>query len=204
MFSIDFAGFTDSSQYDFEGDGYCGAMKLCEAMAGQDGLGFHPDSRFDDKGLDKFGNALYYNKTATPPAPPYSPDEAENLRTRKQLCMGGDLPIASVETLFGDAAVTPVGLDPCCPVICDVFTRHELQKADGTRMGMPILYYKADPSKLEHDASALPITTRNIYDVWDNHDLTKDQDSASGEGLPHHDRTPAFSTATRRCRRRIL
>ena len=25
---------------------YCGAMKLCEAMLGQDGMGFHPLSRF--------------------------------------------------------------------------------------------------------------------------------------------------------------
>ena len=53
-FSADFplTGYPDSSAVDLDGESYCGAMKLCEAMVGQDGLGFHPDSIFDDEGED--------------------------------------------------------------------------------------------------------------------------------------------------------
>jgi prepilin-type N-terminal cleavage/methylation domain-containing protein len=45
-FEIDFKEYPDSGATDANGAQYCGAMKLAEAMAGQDGLGFNPDSKF--------------------------------------------------------------------------------------------------------------------------------------------------------------
>jgi len=36
MFSIDYDGYPDSSWSDIDGDSYCGAMKLCEAILGQE------------------------------------------------------------------------------------------------------------------------------------------------------------------------
>ena len=42
-------------------DHYCGAMKLCEAMVGQDLMGFHPESRFLANCTNGTGKKLYDN-----------------------------------------------------------------------------------------------------------------------------------------------
>jgi len=166
MFGIDRNGYPGSAWNEIgTADSYCGAMKLCEAMVGQDGLGFHPDSRFDDSGQTATGSELYYNRT-TPPTPPYSDDEQKNLRARKLYVEGDDIQIASLETLFGTGN-TGV-FDANCVMLCDVFKRTELKNDDGTKLGMPVLYYKADTSKLTHDPSE---ASTNIYSYWDNHEL---------------------------------
>ncbi|MGA1980692.1 MAG: prepilin-type N-terminal cleavage/methylation domain-containing protein [Sedimentisphaerales bacterium] len=166
MFSIDFDGYPDSAPLDADGDNYCGAMKLCEAMVGQDGLGFHPDSVFDDKGKasDKT-TELYFNRT--PLSIPPTPTQEANLRTRKvKYIEGQNVQIASIGTLFSS---TP--FDSCCPVLCDVFKRNELRSLAGEKLGMPILYYKADPSKLTHDANQGVTNKTNIYNYLDNDKL---------------------------------
>lgn len=68
MFNIDFDGYPDSTENGVgnPADAYCGAMKLCEAMLGQDGLGFHPDSRFSRDGLDGPGGADLYPTDPSP------------------------------------------------------------------------------------------------------------------------------------------
>jgi len=171
MFSVDHDGYTDSSPEDLDKNEYCGAMKVCEAMVGQDGLGFHPDSVFDDKG-QAGGVDLYYNRTALV-GPPYAAADEQNLRTRKPKYMEGkDIQVASVEALFGATTGT---FDPCCPVLCDVFKRTQLI-VNGQKAGMPILYYKADPSKLTHDILRIgpdPLSGENIYNYWDNRELVK-------------------------------
>lgn len=172
MFSIDFDGYPDSSWSDLDNDSYCGAMKLCEAMVGQDGLGFHPDSVFDDLGkpIDKAADDLYFNRTTPPPESPYTAEEEENLRTRKVTYMeGGDVQIISIDTVFlGDRGDFE---DPNYSILCDVFKRNDLRNAEGEKLGMPILYYKADPSKLTHDANDGVTNGTNIYNYGDNHEL---------------------------------
>ncbi len=174
MFSVDHDGYPDSSAEDLDKNEYCGAMKLCEAMVGQDGLGFHPDSVFDDKGkpADKAADDLYYNRIALT-GPPYAPKDEQNLRARKPLYVEGEnVQAASLETLFG--ATTGTGtFDPCDSVLCDVFKRTQLI-VNGQKAGMPILYYKADPSKLTHDIQRIgpdPLSGENIYNYWDNSEL---------------------------------
>ncbi len=175
LFSIDFDGYLDSSAGDFDSPAnhYCGAMKLCEAMVGQDGLGFHPDSVFDDEGKAIDGTTeLYFNRTTPPSTPPTAAEEA-NLRTRKVKYMEGkDVQIASIETVFlGDVGVFDVN----CPILCDVFKRTDL-RAGTEKLGMPVLYYKADTSKLTHDANEIGTwasSGTNIYNYWDNHELVK-------------------------------
>jgi len=170
MFSVDFNGYPDSSAGDPR-DNYCGAMKLCEAMVGQDALGFHPKSVFDDMG-QAGGVDLYYNRTPLV-GPPYSAADEQNLRTRKTKYMGGeDVQVAPIETLF--KAVGTGQFDPCCPVLCDVFKRTQLRGVGDEKAGMPVLYYKADPSKLMHDVNDLtgPYNSlNNIYNYYDNYDL---------------------------------
>jgi type II secretory pathway pseudopilin PulG len=170
MFSVDFEGYPDSSAGDGPSNGnnhYCGAMKLCEAMVGQDGLGFHPDSVFNDE-----EDTLYFNWPSNPlpdPLPAGSPEE-QNLRDRKPKYLEGeDVQIAPIEYL-GDSL-----FDPCCPVLCDVFKRNQLTTR-GEKAGMPILYYRADTSKIRHHIDELGSeydSGLNIYNYWDNAEVIR-------------------------------
>jgi type II secretory pathway pseudopilin PulG len=173
MFSIEFDGYPDSSAKELISpfSEYCGAMKLCEAMVGQDGLGFHPDSVFDDMGRAIDGTTeLYFNRVPLSGLVP-NPTEEANLRTRKVKYMeGADVQIAYMGELF--PAQTTFNVK--CPVLCDVFKRNELRSTKGEKLGMPILYYRADPSKLTHDANEIgvsPLSGTNIYNYWDNDKL---------------------------------
>ena len=47
MFNSDFDGYPDSNALDDLGNNYCGAMRLAEALVGQDLKGFNPSSRFE-------------------------------------------------------------------------------------------------------------------------------------------------------------
>jgi prepilin-type N-terminal cleavage/methylation domain-containing protein len=174
MYRIDYDTYPDSTAVDLQGDNYCGAMKMCEAVMGQDGLGFHPDSLFDDMGRDRNNEEVYFNRSTTKPEPPYSNEEEVNIRARRSLCLEEDASIASIETLFRGANFGPTtDFDPNVMVICDVFTRTELKDASGKKVGMPVLYYKADPGKLTHDANEGVTNNSNIYSYWDNHELVE-------------------------------
>jgi len=164
MFSIDFDGYPDSFDNGFppvSDDPYCGAMKLCEAMLGQDGLGFHPDSKFRMDGLDgPAGIDLYPD----PPVP------IDNRRARKNTYIDivGKYKMCAVEDLYGTGATDP--FDPNSTVISDVFYRIRGQVTD-EKLGMPILYYKADIGKLYHDPNIFDLGLTfddNIYDYRDN------------------------------------
>ena len=186
MFRVDYEDYPDSFWNDLSngsGQSYCGAMKLCEAMVGQDGLGFHPDSVFDDMGLAADGTTkLYYNRA---PLPDPIDSAKPNLRARKAYLEGEEvqtISIEAIETKFGfDSA-----FDPCCVMLSDVFKRTELKTAYGRKLGMPILYYKANPSKLTHEYDEM-IT--NIYLYADNHEILEIEPPWSDDpnGHPLHD-----------------
>ena len=186
-FSIDHDGYPDSSYLNLDGDAerYCGAMKLCEAMVGQDGMGFHPDSLFDATDVAK----LYFNRT--PLQNPDDPQGADRLNLQaRQLCLQGeDVQVASMDNLFGVYG-GPGPFDPCCPVLCDVFKRTQLRIGD-KKAGMPILYYKADTSQLLHDireiAGGQPTYTsgKNIYNYYDNYELIELGVPWTGEDHPY-------------------
>ena len=162
----------DSLWEDLDREAYCGAMKLCEAMVGQDGLGFHPDSIFDDEGKAIDGiTELYYNRIPIPPGA-YSAAVEENLRKRELWIEGENVQIAYMNELFPN----PAPFDANCAVICDVFKRNQLRRADGTKLGMPVLYYRADTSKLTHNVDFLlgqPDSGTNHYNYWDNSELVR-------------------------------
>jgi len=173
MFSIDFDGYPDSktvmagcssNDCDMDGRPYCGAMRLCEAMIGQDGLGFHPDSRFCLNGLDK-NNVNIYPRPIT----------LKNQRERKHTYVDTDkYKRCPINELYSDLGVW-AGADPCAAVISDVFTTVKGQVSGG-KFGMPILYYKADVTKMEHSVPPPSLTDatqlqNDIYDARDNYDL---------------------------------
>jgi type II secretory pathway pseudopilin PulG len=185
-------GYPDSSALGEDGQDYCGAMKLCEALVGQDLMGFHPDSLFRSDLEDGRGNLLYDkdpSSTADDPDPP-------NLASRK----GPYLPTERANAyrmwhLYGRGNTGPAfgGDREELFVLCDEYAR-VVNKETGKKVGMPILYYKADPAGNIHDPNYYlpPLTNpssdaRNYYDYRDNHELLrlgKPWDPASTEEHP--------------------
>jgi len=170
--------YPESKAQDTVGEAYCGAMKLSEAMMGQDLLGFHPESRFRLDGTD--GRA-----TPTQIYEPGVVNLQENLNDRPG---GTNLPednanafrLSSIynatdlgSSVFGGTRAVDMY------VLCDVYKRVDnLGTAGNTKIGMPILYYKADTSSSYHDANApaTPDKLSNngfIYNVFDNEDIVQ-------------------------------
>jgi len=153
FFSSELDGYPPSSAIDGTGQPYCGALKLCEAMMGQDLMGFHPDSVFKRDGTDRIGKQpLYVPATVEARKKPYL--QLENANVQK------------LKDIYGVGNTNP--FPPDSYVLCDVF-KHQYKS--GMSGGMPILYYKADPANSLHDPNTAPTPTDskgNIYNYWDN------------------------------------
>ena len=160
LFNSEFDGYPDSDALDPDVVSYCGAMKLCEAVMGRDLMGFHPDSIFRSSGLGSSGINLY---------PPQSTGLAytNSLSARK----GPYLPLDNANAYQLMDLYEETG--PYAPgenfVLCDVF-RRVTHLQSGKKVGMPILYYKANTARTLHDIDD-PTNSQNIYDYTDNHDL---------------------------------
>jgi type II secretory pathway pseudopilin PulG len=179
LFNNEFDGYPSSDARDStvaNGTGgipYCGAMKLCEAIMGQDLLGFHSNSVFRADGLNAAGD------TANPLYPP----NALNLSSRKGPYLQPENASAYKMTdIYGAAGKSDFGnIDHF--VLCDVFAK---QQKTGKKTGMPILYYKANTANTLHNA-ALTMNAYssggNIYNYYDNQELValkKPWDTNSG------------------------
>jgi len=167
LFNNEFDGYLPSDEVDLTGASYCGAMKLAEAMVGQDLLGFHPDSSFRRDGEGIIAGKNLYRE------PDWTVQEwDENLKSRK----GPYLPLdnANAHKLSDMWEPAAAGdFDPCSVVLCDVYTHVANRSGQGKRkIGMPILYYKADISGTKHDPDT-PSHPLNIYDYKDNHELVE-------------------------------
>jgi type II secretory pathway pseudopilin PulG len=155
IYESDFDEYPDSDALDVDNAAYCGAMKLAEVMAGQDGLAFHLDSRLTNDGADAGGTLLY------PPNP-----SIDNLRSRKEYLERRDIQICSLDDLYESPGGT-FSRTGDIALLCDVF-RSVRNRNTGRKMGMPVLYYRADTSRMSHDAND-PTNTDNIYNYLDNH-----------------------------------
>lgn len=141
---------------------YCGAMKLCEAMVGQDLMGFHPNSQFLATCKDGTGNQLYDNN---PVGSVLYPDPETNLKARKGPYLQTDSANAyRLRQLFGTGNTETYYEDLF--VLCDVYNRVKHTET-GKGVGMPILYYKANASNTKHDPNNFA-DTQNIYNYLDN------------------------------------
>jgi len=155
LFNVEWEGYPDSSATDDEGEQYCGAMKLCEALVGQDLLGFHPDSRFrrsDISGIDGL----------------YNTGVEDNLKSRKDYLPAVKANAFKMLDLYPEqgpfnAAASEMPLF----VLCDMYKIIESGDT-GKLVGMPILYYRANTANTGHEVDA----ANNIYDYRDNHSLT--------------------------------
>ena len=162
MFRAEFDGYPPSDALDPISRQYCGAMKLAEALMGQNvkGVypylkGFHPDSIFRSDGQDGFGRDLY----------PVNPPD-DNLKARTEPYLPLDRAYAyELQDLYANTA----GFKKDSIVLCDVYSRVR-HRGTGKRVGMPVLYYKADTSKTAHSLDN-PDDPNNIYNYRDNHTL---------------------------------
>jgi type II secretory pathway pseudopilin PulG len=171
FFNNEWDGYPPSSALDGNGQSYCGALKLCEAMLGQDLLGFHPDSVFNRDGTDNTGRQLYDTTTQGSRKELYLQLESAN--------------VYRMEDIYGSDVGSFLPLNY---VLCDVYTR-ELRT--GEKTGMPILYYKADTSNKLHDPNSTPTIQNNngnIYNYWDNQELValgKPDEGVGATPVPH-------------------
>ncbi len=158
--------YPPSAALDEAGVDYCGGMKLCEALMGQDLMGLHPDSVFRSDGTGGKDNMLYPETYVLS-----AEDYRANLEMRKDryLPYGFD-DVYALADLYGEGNTGP--FEPNHFVICDVFKRVKHRRIDWKdwKVGMPILYYKADTSKTAHDMDD-PNNPENIYNYKDNHAL---------------------------------
>jgi prepilin-type N-terminal cleavage/methylation domain-containing protein len=179
LFHDDFGNYPISDAMDRQKDGtqingntqYPGGAKLAEAMLGLDLLGFHPWSVFNkdgdtDKTSDFSGN-LYPRPAPDPPDS--DPKYVENVRLRK----GPYLDVTKVSTSTLKAIYNA---DVNDLVICDEFPRLT-PGGSGKRVGMPVLYYKANTSNIKHATKEAEVPTKpeddkgNIYNSMDNQSL---------------------------------
>lgn len=194
LFNNEFDGYPPSGALDGTGAPYCGAMKLCEALVGQDLLGFHSNAAFRRDGLDATGKALLY--------PPNIDGLTPALRENNLIARKG--PFLTAENAnawrMQDIYGTTVGsFLPSTFVLCDVYAR---QMKTGQKTGMPILYYKADTASSYHDpnlAGAMtPTDSRgNIYNYLDNQTLVQLGKPWQASGTSGAATTHSLATALR-------
>jgi hypothetical protein len=159
LFKSEFNFYPPSGALDENGRPYCGAMKLVEAIMGQDLEGFHPDSIFRRDGTDSKGMKLY------PDANNLSHQAyLDNMKMRKRFYFPDRIPYCLKDLYNG---VGP--FDGNEYVLCDEFWQ-VTHTGTVEKIGMPILYYKADTSKTAHDIND-PNNPENIYNYRDNHAL---------------------------------
>ncbi len=170
LFNNEFEGYPPSGAMDQQKPPvpYCGAMKLCEAMMGQDMLGFHTNSVYRRDGMDAAGTEQLYGLDKD------DPQYESNLKARK----GPFLPLESANAyttkdIYNDIAQS----EPNDFVLCDVYTREMLT---GKKTGMPVLYYKANTANNMHYDPDQPTSSTNrppsepdndegnIYNYFDN------------------------------------
>jgi type II secretory pathway pseudopilin PulG len=167
LFSGEWDGYPPSDALDEATQNYCGAMKLCEAMVGQDLMGFHPNSRFRKDLTD--GTTLLYDKDPTSTGD--DPDAA-NLKLRKAYLPTENANAYRLWHLYGTGKTSPFNENLF--VLCDVYNRVKNQDT-GKGVGMPILYYKANTLNTIHDPNGtFPIIGDDkdyIYNYTDNDEL---------------------------------
>jgi len=130
----------------------CGAIKLCEAMVGRDLLGYDPTGMYNPNPADLSARTLYL--------------QLENANAYKLKCLYGNAPPPLREL----------------HVLCDEYSKVTYNNPDladrmnGKRVGMPVLYYKANASNTGHSKTEAD-QGRSTYDYRDNHMLV-------GFGMP--------------------
>ena len=183
-----------TSSTDTTSVGYCGAMKMCEALLGQDGMGFHPSSQFNASGTITEPNGAVTDIYPFDLCNQIGPTDAEyaslipNLQERIKYVDSENIKAARLKDLYswynteGSSYYSGVLFQQSTDaspfnfpnaVITDVYLRPQSLCGGGGKTGMPVLYYKADPSKMIHDVNNMYAGSNpNTYNFDDNYAIT--------------------------------
>jgi hypothetical protein len=162
LFANEFDGYPPSDAADPVGQPYCGAMKLAEAVVGQDLLGFDTKSVFRQDGLDAEGASLY---AANLDDLPVALRESRMKARRGPFLQAENANAYRLVDVYGKGNTGPFVESTF--VLCDPYAR---ERPSGKKTGMPILYYRANPSGVAHDV-VNPDNPQNIYNPKDNQAL---------------------------------
>ncbi len=169
---------TQDGEFNPAGD-YCGAQKMAEALVGWDLLGFDPNSEWRADGEDDTGFEVYYQGTDQDTQ---AKDLNERLGpylelSRTEVYRLGSTPGES-DGVFDKFSERTSTLDSQRYVICDVFGVKKVilkstsalpnAKTESKKAGTPILYYRADPSKMDIDYDGGFSFQDYIYNYYDN------------------------------------
>ncbi len=147
---------------------YCGAQTLAEAMFGQDLLGVDPNTQYDPD------NPVYDDESAS-----YSTDNRKGPYLDRT-----NITVLTPADLFKSTA--PLGsLIDDKYVICDVYGHYTKpitvrNSTKRVKIGAPVLYFKADTSKVGINASA---PQDSVYNFSDNYRIVMPGRVSDGE--PH-------------------
>lgn len=151
------------SAYSLNHANYTAAERLAEALIGQDGLGFHPDSTFYQDGFNTAGKHLYRN------SPSFNTDwTAAEQQANFDARTGPYLELESanavqLQSIYGTRLSV---LSPNSFVLVDMFGKVK-HLSTGKQIGMPILYYRADKTKLGHDGTSVAAMEASTYNAGD-------------------------------------
>jgi type II secretory pathway pseudopilin PulG len=164
--------------YDVTRTPYCGAMKLCEALVGQDGMGNNPVSRLlAIPGPDGLDPMYPFDLCLKADPASYLPEQTRSMKKRIRYLENPSVRAAKLDMLYGTNVGQYNETGGVYSVLTDVYNRVAIDNTacpglGGDKVGMPILYYKADVRKFSHDANEPTVSNPdNIYNYMDNHDL---------------------------------
>jgi prepilin-type N-terminal cleavage/methylation domain-containing protein len=203
LFQNEFGFYPNSSQL-YGGSNYVnGAQRLAEAMQGRDERGFHPQSKWHPD-VDAAqvaphpGASIYTDATLKQRKPVYFELKHSGLYDLGQLWDTAHVSGAGLYTGIHLSPPTPA------PVITDIFVRNSA--ADTSikgKVGSPVLYFKADPTKRFRVNSARqlvsPATQAEyvnwVYNFDDNIDILRlpwlrDPDVDTDNAMPPHFHEP--------------
>lgn len=182
LFEAENGVYPDSGEDGSDGLPYCGAMKLAEAMVGQDLLGFHPESVFRQDLRDSADTKYLY--LIPPSGHPSELDITEmNRKARKgPYLQSGNANAARIVNIYGSANLdvfTGVDTEKLF-VLTDAYAR--TMPSSGDKVGMPILYYRAYKEGSANPSSS-PTNPTNITDTNRIY-RHEDNDELVGLGVP--------------------
>jgi hypothetical protein len=163
-------------------------MKLCEALLGQDGMGYHPSSSFQANQPTTY---IFDLCRLQDPAL-YTPAMTASMQARTKYLDPESINSYQLQTIYNWDITTGTSFyppatgngkfNPAYPnaVIGDMFFRTDIKSTRcaeraGKKAGMPVLYYKAEPSKLANDINTVPDPAKaneNVYNFDDNYAIT--------------------------------
>lgn len=143
LYSGDFESYPDSRLRQSSGVSVTGAQHLAEAMLGRDQRGFEPRT-----GWFPMGDSIF---NTTVPADLYRDTDSSLARRKGPYCEIKYGKVAEVLSLWASQAPSTIYAPALTvpqwersPLITDVFTQNNTVSGNA---GMPILYFKADPTK---------------------------------------------------------